>query len=94
MNKVVNVFFTLFFMVGCLAFNMPANADRVSINERISHNQKVPIRGAMMKDVEAKFGAPTKKMPAVGQPGISRWQYAAFTVYFENNRVLHSVVSH
>ena len=80
-------------MVGGLALNIPAHADRVSINERMSHNKNVPVRGAMMKDVEAKFGAPIKKVPAVGQPGISRWQYAAFTVYFENNRVLHSVLN-
>jgi len=51
-----------------------------------------PTRGMSMGDVEQKFGAPEQKFAAVGEPPITRWQYAGFVVYFENSHVIHSVV--
>ena len=50
-----------------------------------------PTRGATMSAVEAKFGAPQTRHPAVGQPPITRWDYAAFSVFFENERVIDAV---
>lgn len=44
-----------------------------------------------MDQVERDFGAPVNKLPAVGQPPITRWIYADHTVYFEHNLVLTSV---
>jgi hypothetical protein len=52
-----------------------------------------PSRGMSMETVEAKFGAPAKRVPAVGQPPISRWEYPGFVVYFEHHLVLHSVAT-
>jgi len=51
-----------------------------------------PRRGMSMQKVESLFGTPVKRMPAVGQPPISRWEYQGFVVYFEHDRVLHSVI--
>jgi hypothetical protein len=51
-----------------------------------------PGRGMTMHAVEAKFGAPQERHPAVGQPPISRWDYHGFRVFFENDRVIHAVV--
>ena len=51
-----------------------------------------PGRGTTMHDVEAKFGTPEKRYPAVGKPPITRWDYPSFSVYFEYSRVVHSVV--
>ncbi len=51
-----------------------------------------PTRGMTMTQVAAKFGAPATKIPAVGKPPISRWEYPGFIVYFEADRVIHSVV--
>jgi hypothetical protein len=51
-----------------------------------------PARGSTMESVKAKFGAPTEEVPAVGQPPISRWEYPGYVVFFENDRVLHTVV--
>jgi hypothetical protein len=45
-----------------------------------------------MDKVEARFGAPTNRAPAVGDPPITRWEYPGFVVFFEHNLVLHSVV--
>lgn len=50
-----------------------------------------PARGATMARVESNFGAPLSKQAAVGDPPISSWAYPDFTVYFEYDRVLHSV---
>ena len=52
-----------------------------------------PSRGMTMDQVAAKFGAPVTKVPAVGKPPISRWEYPGFVVYFENEHVIHSVVA-
>jgi outer membrane protein assembly factor BamE (lipoprotein component of BamABCDE complex) len=52
-----------------------------------------PGRGMTMDQVAAKFGEPTNKVPAVGQPPISRWDYPGFVVYFERNHVIHSVIA-
>jgi hypothetical protein len=51
-----------------------------------------PTRGMTMDQVAGKFGAPATKVPAVGQPPISRWEYPGFVVYFEHEHVIHSVV--
>jgi hypothetical protein len=50
-----------------------------------------PTRGMSMAQVEARFGAPTEKFAAVGQPPITRWVYPAFVVYFEYSHVVHAV---
>lgn len=51
-----------------------------------------PAKGMTMAQVERAFGAPAKKYPPVGEPPITRWVYDKFTVYFEHQYVLHSVV--
>jgi hypothetical protein len=50
-----------------------------------------PSRGMNMRQVEQRFGAPQRHMPAVGEPPISRWEYPSYSVYFERDRVLHTV---
>jgi outer membrane protein assembly factor BamE (lipoprotein component of BamABCDE complex) len=52
-----------------------------------------PRRGMSMDQVASKFGAPVTKVPAVGKPAISRWEYPGYVVYFENDHVIHSVVA-
>lgn len=51
-----------------------------------------PGKGETMASVEARFGKPQSVIEAVGQPPITRWVYDGFTVYFEGDRTLHSVV--
>jgi hypothetical protein len=51
-----------------------------------------PTRGVTMNKVEAQFGAPTERHAAVGKPAITRWDYPAFSVFFENDHVIHSVI--
>ncbi len=47
--------------------------------------------GTTMARVESNYGAPNVQLAAVGTPPITRWVYDSFTVYFEDDRVIHSV---
>ncbi len=51
-----------------------------------------PGTGTSMSAVQAQFGEPDSRHDAVGTPPISRWVYPAYTVYFEHDRVIASVV--
>jgi hypothetical protein len=53
-----------------------------------------PAKGMSMAQVEARFGAPDTRMAPVGEPPITRWVYDQYTVYFEHQYVIHSVVHH
>ena len=57
---------------------------------RFEHAGK-PSRGMTQASVEAKFGQPGSREEAVGDPPISRWEYADFVVFFEYDRVIHAV---
>jgi hypothetical protein len=52
-----------------------------------------PARGASKAQVEQQLGAPTQRVAAVGDPPISSWVYPGFTVYFEYDHVIHSVLT-
>lgn len=57
-----------------------------------------PHAGMTMDSVRAKFGNPAKEYPTVStdggplQPPITRWDYDDYSVFFENNLVVHSVL--
>ena len=51
-----------------------------------------PHRGSTMAQVESQYGAPSNRHAAVGNPPITRWDYPQFSVYFEHDRVLHTVL--
>ncbi|HEY3852189.1 MAG TPA: hypothetical protein VGL87_14530 [Steroidobacteraceae bacterium] len=73
-----------------------AQADIVAVDNGIAVKASdgiAPSRGMTMSQVASKFGAPVTKVPAVGNPPISRWEYPGFVVYFERDYVIHSVVS-
>jgi hypothetical protein len=84
-------------LVGGLAgFCAGAAADTIAVENGIAVKQSdipTPTRGMTMNQVSSKFGAPVSKIPAVGTPPISRWEYPGFVVYFETDHVIHSVVS-
>ena len=52
-----------------------------------------PARGSTMATVEGRYGAPTDRHATVGNPPITRWDYPGFSVYFEHDRVLHTVLA-
>jgi hypothetical protein len=50
-----------------------------------------PGRGLSQTSVEKGWGTPRSKRAPVGDPPISRWDYGGFVVYFEYDKVIHSV---
>lgn len=76
----------------------PVQADALTKPSTSQHGPvgALPSRGLSMAQVERRFGAPIDKLPAAGgdsprHPTINRWRYSGYTVYFERNRVIHSV---
>jgi len=70
-----------------------ASADVLLIDEvRQVEKMPLPHNGLTKADVESKFGAPEEKRAAVGDPPISRWDYKDYSVYFEYDLVLYSVL--
>jgi len=51
-----------------------------------------PHNNQSMAEVLFLFGQPAKKLAAVGKPPVSRWRYPGFTVYFEYQRVITTVL--
>lgn len=70
---------------------MSATADTLRVGDMAQPSVQAPYRGMTMDQVESRFGAPTRKAAAVGDPPIARWVYPQYTVYFEHQLVLHSV---
>lgn len=58
-----------------------------------SYSITLPGRGMNMTQVEEKFGPPMHKLPEVGDPPIIRWVYPNYTVYFEYQFVINSVLN-
>lgn len=65
--------------------------------DEASPRPALPRRGASMSEVQREFGPPGEKHPPAGggspkHPLITRWDYERFSVFFERNHVIHSVV--
>jgi len=61
-----------------------SQSDRASVS--------TPQIGMSQASVRAAWGTPQEIRGPVGQPPISQWHYPDFIVYFERDRVLHSVL--
>ena len=86
------------FALGVLFTADAVQADTLLI-ERVQREKTsaMPTRGMLMGAVEANYGAPLSKDAAVGgdsavHPPITRWRYADFSVYFEHDHVISSVM--
>lgn len=82
-------------LCGCAAAGA-AVADTLVVNDQVQVRESQldrPKRGSTMGEVEKHFGAPLTRHPTVGKPPITRWDYNAFSVFFEHDRVIHAVVT-
>jgi hypothetical protein len=71
----------------------PLPADVLLIEElRQAGRMELPENGPTKPEVETRFGKPEIRHSAVGDPPISRWEYKRWSVYFEYNRVLFTVL--
>lgn len=83
-------------LLGALAGLYPAGglqADVLLIEEvRQADRMQVPKNGLTQAEVRARFGAPATTHAAVGDPPIARWDYDGWSVYFEYDLVLFTVL--
>lgn len=70
-----------------------ANADTLNMDRMLADGDvDRPKRGMTQNSVEARYGSPVDKVAPVGEPPITRWEYANFVVFFEYDRVIHAVI--
>ena len=84
----------------CLAA-IPFSATALAGNTSQAAVPAHPTRGMTIEQVRKQFGPPRQMLPpsprtAQGplKPPIVRWVYPDFIVYFERNRVIHTVLTH
>ncbi len=69
-----------------------AGADTLEMDGTDARQGSVgPASGLTQANVEATYGSPKSKKAAVGEPPISSWEYDGFIVFFEYDRVVHTV---
>ena len=82
--------------LGALALTaavLPASADVLLIEEvRQAEQMQLPANGMDKDTVRARFGAPEQVHSPVGDPPITRWDYAGWSAYFEYDLVLFTVL--
>lgn len=92
MNRLIKT--TIFSMT--LLAAAPLYAEQLSMPAEQQPAQEytiqTPGRGMTMSQVEERFGSPVTKHDAVGEPPITRWDYSGFSVYFEHQYVINSVI--
>ena len=79
-----------------LAGAASAEVIKVPIAQQAQEMQSIekPRLGMKQDDVQAKFGDPLDWSGPVGEPPITRWEYADYYVFFEHDIVLHTVLKH
>ena len=69
------------------------SADVLLIEEvRQADRMELPVNGLTQPEVRTRFGEPVATHAPVGDPPITRWDYDGWSVYFEFDRVLFTVL--
>lgn len=78
---------------GALSASLPASADTlgVPVGQQGEQSIQTPEHGLTKAQVAARYGEPKRRIAPVGEPPITRWIYDGYTVYFDNDYVVHSV---
>ncbi|MES9992223.1 MAG: hypothetical protein ABW098_09730 [Candidatus Thiodiazotropha sp.] len=82
----------------CLLALPPVSADVLLIESihsvPINSDEGIPRpkRSMSMDQVAQRYGQPVTAYPSVGEPPITRWDYSNYSVFFEYDLVLQSVV--
>ncbi len=81
---------SVFIIAGFFGTSIAA-ADELVIEGIQPGSKNHPGRGLSQSAVQKGWGQPRAKRNPVGQPPISSWDYGAFVVYFEYDKVIHTV---
>lgn len=69
------------------------SADVLVINQvQQGDRMDLPRNGQTTGEVESRYGSPESRNSPVGDPPITRWVYDRWSVYFEYDRVLYTVI--
>ena len=80
-------------LIALPAFVGTANADVLLIEEvRQADSMQLPANGMNKSEVRSAYGDPGTTHAPVGNPPITRWDYANWSVYFEYDLVLFTVL--
>ncbi len=80
-------------LAGLVVLPPAVSADVLLIEEvRQADSMNLPTNGMTTGEVRARYGEPLQTHPAVGVPPIARWDYDKWSVYFEYDLVLYSVL--
>ena len=74
-----------------LAAPVVADELKVPVGQQGMTSMNVPKSGMTKEAVEQKFGAPESRKGPVGEPPITIWKYGSYSVYFEYDKVIHTV---
>jgi hypothetical protein len=94
MAKIIPTALALLVLAAPCAYADTLLIDGIDVDKQT--NDSRPRAGLSMTAVESTYGAPSQRHAPVGgsvaeQPPITRWDYPSFSVYFEHDRVIHSV---
>lgn len=86
-------------LLAALSFGLAASAAHgdpltIPLGQQPGADISLPERGLSTQEVLRRRGEPVRRHAAIGEPPISRWEYADYSVYFERDRVVHSVRQH
>lgn len=83
-------------LIAAYSNSLAAETITVPVASQAPDKQSIerPKSGLLGSQVVKKFGEPLAVNSPVGEPPISRWEYADFYVYFEYNHVVHTVLKH
>ena len=80
-------------VIGFLVTAGTVAADVLLIEEVRERMQRdLPENGMTKSEVEQQYGRPDERRAPVGEPPISRWLYDDYSVYFERDLVIESVL--
>ena len=87
--------FPLYILLSAVALagsqNIYSQNIAVPLGNQGNTSVQTPNRAWTQARVQENFGTPITRRGPVGDPSITIWEYATFSVYFEHDRVLHSV---
>jgi len=79
--------------VSALGVCTTSAADVLLIEEVRERMQRdLPTNGLTAQEVEQRYGVPNQRHAPVGDPPITRWVYDEYSVYFEYDLVIESVL--
>lgn len=80
-------------VIGFLVTTGTVAADVLLIEEVRERMQRdLPANGLTKTEVEQRYGTPNTRRAPVGEPPIARWVYDEYSVYFEHDLVIESVL--